>query len=614
MLFSIFRICLLALLAVIPAFAQELQWLKYAGGTGYDQIASIAADNEGNAYVIVDMAAPASIGGLQLTNSNATITVAKIRPDGTAVWAARMLGTVYGVTLAPHPEGGIVLAGHSIGGVTWLRQATNTTPTAISLFAISPDLSQEAFLARIDSEGAPLFTSTFGGENVQRCTSLAVLPSGEMVASGLFSGSASFGGSVPVLESSDSGLWVARFDRNAQPIWARSIDHVGIVETAKVASDSNGNLYVGGTIYAGVHGQFPNAYAVYDILVAKWSATGEFEWQRTGGGNDADTFHDIGVDSAGNVYVSGAIRTAGGFFVEPVGYFEGQEIRAPYFTAKYDTSGQLQWLKNEDIRAMKVSPDGAFYGTGAILLNRMVGSTSYAANGYFDILAAKWNPDGTPVWSRAVDDGGLNRTGSIAISPDGGVWILGTSETPSGGSFAPPYGLSDVLIARFVSAGPEITKRPEGQVLRTGGTAVFEVAVTNAINPTFTWTRNGALLPEDSRYVGIHSNRLTIAEVGIQDEGEYGLTVQADNGQAISSLARLRIEGLMKFTSIEKVENGPVVLTFAGEDGRIYNVEKSDDLVSWSFLTNGFCRDGQMKVHDRWWSNSASRVYRALTP
>jgi hypothetical protein len=148
--------------------------------------------------------------------------------------------------------------------------------------------------------------------------------------------------------------------------------------------------------------------------------------------------------------------------------------------------------------------------------------------------------------------------------------------------------------------------------VRLGERVQFEATLTNAESAELEWLKNGEPLGDSERFSGVSSNLLTITNVELGDEGEYVLRVQGTNGTAISAAARLRIEGLMRFKSIESLAGGGFRLDFEGLEGRLYNIEASEDLVHWSFLTNGFARNGLMTVTDRSGSTNQQRLFRAF--
>jgi hypothetical protein len=69
----------------------------------------------------------------------------------------------------------------------------------------------------------------------------------------------------------------------------------------------------------------------------------------------------------------------------------------------------------------------------------------------------------------------------------------------------------------------------------------------------------------------------------------------------------------MKFIKMEKSSYGAFLVTFFGSSGHLYDVEASSNLMSWSFLTNGFCMQDTMTVSDYGVTNSNQRFYRAVT-
>ena len=99
------------------------------------------------------------------------------------------------------------------------------------------------------------------------------------------------------------------------------------------------------------------------------------------------------------------------------------------------------------------------------------------------------------------------------------------------------------------------------------------------------------------------------------DEGEYSARVTFSSGSLLSGVARLRLEGLIQFLGAKKREGEPCRVRFQGQPQRRYDVEYSDDLETWTYLTNGYSGLTGVVALDDWRAaNATKRFYRALTP
>ena len=82
-------------------------------------------------------------------------------------------------------------------------------------------------------------------------------------------------------------------------------------------------------------------------------------------------------------------------------------------------------------RSIAVAPDGSVY---------VCGNTESTSNGSNDLLLAKFSSSGTVQWQKTLGGGGDERGQSVAVAPDGSVYVCGITR---------PY----LLIAKFNSSG-----------------------------------------------------------------------------------------------------------------------------------------------------------------
>ncbi|MEW6743396.1 MAG: SBBP repeat-containing protein [Planctomycetota bacterium] len=191
--------------------------------------------------------------------------------------------------------------------------------------------------------------------------------------------------------------WVARYDGPTD----------GDDGTYGIALDDAGNVYVAGYSWGANN---------YDFVTIKYDGDGEKLWvARYNSGtlrDDIAARWPLGLDSAGNVYVTGRSWT-------PTRGFE-------YTTVKHDNDGQYQWIKTYSGAAN--GDDEPFALVVDVADNIYVTGKSWnGAN--FDYATVKYRSDGTEEWV-AIYNGPANlddRALGIAVDASGYVYVTGES-------------------------------------------------------------------------------------------------------------------------------------------------------------------------------------------
>lgn len=258
-------------------------------------------------------------------------------------------------------------------------------------------------------------------------------------------------------------LWVARYDGSLHREDAANA----------VKADDNGNVYVTGftTVSNG-------AYSAADYLTIKYNAAGVQQWAAThnGPGNLGDAAVGLGLDAAGNIYVTGT-DFAGR---DPLG--EGD-----YFTIKYNPSGVQQWgarfngaiSESDGATGIAVDNAGNSFVTGS---SRLGGINT-------DFVTVKYNTNGVQQW--VADYGGEAKQGdipsAITIDKAGNVYVTGTDQKI-------PYNY-DFRTLKYNSSGElQWSKRYNGPVSDNDGATAIAVDKTGnvyvtgfSIGITFDW-------------------------------------------------------------------------------------------------------------------------------
>src|SRR5689334_19755511 len=131
--------------------------------------------------------------------------------------------------------------------------------------------------------------------------------------------------------------------------WAKSIGEGGEDAVLSVASDSLGNIYVGGSFQGTVDfnpgaGIFNlTSSGDYDVFILKLDSGGSFRWAKAMGGAAFDRCFSLALDASGNIYSTGQF-TGTADFNPGAGVFNltGGGI----FISKLDSSGNFIWAKS----------------------------------------------------------------------------------------------------------------------------------------------------------------------------------------------------------------------------------------------------------------------------
>jgi len=279
--------------------------------------------------------------------------------------------------------------------------------------------------------------------------------------------------------------------------WANSIKSEGFNQAYDIVSDPQGNVYVTGQIeYVADFGDgvLLESVGSHDIFISKYTSSGRLVWAKRAGGRGGDKVHSIALDGLGNIFLGGEF--------EDTCYFEAimKVTRIPeinnMFIAKYDTSGNVQWVRNIDIsdtlqtRGYSVTCDaqGNVYTCGGTK-----GNTYYENNflftsaGDYDAMVVKFSAAGDFVWAKRM--GGLESDKAYGILSDNNGSIYVTGYFIGLADFAPGVSLTgrggtDIFLAKFDTAGTlqwveqagdtgfdrgwDITQNINGEIIITG--------------------------------------------------------------------------------------------------------------------------------------------------
>jgi hypothetical protein len=322
--------------------------------------------------------------------------------------------------------------------------------------------------------------------------------------------------------SGDNLSWGGWTHTDAQ--WAKGPTGPGSDWGRAIAVDTSGNIYITGYQTSGLN--FGGGITVADeagvgIFVAKYNSAGVLQWATGPTGAGDDYGRGIGVDSSGNVYVSG-YQTSGLDFGG--GITVADEGGTGMFVAKYNSAGVVQWATgpsgagNDQGRAMAVDSSGNSYITGYDTSGLdFGGGITVADEAGVGMFVAKYNSVGVVQWA----------TGPTGAGDDYGY---GTAADSSGNVYVTGYHTSGLNFGGGVTVGDETADGLFTVKYNSAG------AVQWATGPTGTGNEHGQDVVVDSSgnvyVVGYHTLGMNFGGgITLADEGSDGVfVVKYDSG------------------------------------------------------------------------------------
>lgn len=235
------------------------------------------------------------------------VEVAKFGAAGLPLWSKRLGGA------GEQAPGGVAM--DAVGNVV----VVGSFEHAIELGEGGPELrargKSDVFLVKLDRHGGLLDGLSFGDEDDQRGTGVAVGPSGEIALSGTLRGFLDLNGGV--LFASEVSAFVAELGPSGEYRFSRTLEtHT----PPRVALDAGGGVVIAGDVMGPLNlggGPLGGAGRGHDVYVARYDPLGRHVWSRRFGPGpgrpDPDGAGrwaaDVAIDTArGDVLIVGTVE------------------------------------------------------------------------------------------------------------------------------------------------------------------------------------------------------------------------------------------------------------------------------------------------------------------
>lgn len=235
-----------------------VQWSRSVDRGARDRGASVVTDADGSVY---------AAGTINLQGGD-NVIVLKYGATGDAEWTTVIdKGTSETArAIARDPSGNVLVAGASLSGN-----------------------GGDGFVAKLTSNGEEVWAKPINVFFMDECFAVTSDADGNVIVAGR------------VVKDGSFDVLVRKFDSAGSVQWTKYVSTNGHEEARGVAADASGNVFVSGTTATPVGNSSRT-----DLLVARFSPTGELEWQKTldvSGGDDEG--RGVAVDDGGNLFVTG---------------------------------------------------------------------------------------------------------------------------------------------------------------------------------------------------------------------------------------------------------------------------------------------------------------------
>ncbi|MDB6029391.1 MAG: hypothetical protein JWM68_5614, partial [Verrucomicrobiales bacterium] len=294
---------------------------------------------------------------------------------------------------------------------------------ALLFFLVSPLCAQTPVFTWVKTAGASTNDSA---------KFVTTDPQGNVIVTGYFRETVTFGQTNLTTTDGNLDGYVAKYTTNGTLIWIRQISGDGSVGDVGygVTTDSSGNILVTGNFSGTATFGGTNLVSAgsHDMFLAKYDPSGNVLWAtRAGGANDDIGLH-VAVDSSGNSIVTGYFRNLCSFGTTNLN--SGSSNFSDSYVAKYNSSGQLLWVRqiggsSFDSGYVAVADAvGNIYATGYFNTSASVSGTTLTGTSD-EMYLVKFDPAGTLLWARSTGSSGSDKGSSVAIDSTNGVYVSG---------------------------------------------------------------------------------------------------------------------------------------------------------------------------------------------
>lgn len=406
---------------------QAQYWMQKGGSLTVDEGYDIGVDGSGNTYTVGYFTGSASFGSTTLNSAGGTdVFLVKTNNQGVYQWAVKAggSGADRGTSIKVDASGNSYITGYYNGTASF----GSTSITSEGL--------QDIFVAKYNASGALQWVSSAGGSLADAGSGVSFDNSGNVIVTGDFRDSASFG-STTLVSSGGTDAFISKLSSTGAFLWTEHGAGINSNRGIDVDCDNSGNIYAIGQFSGTITFDVTHTNTMFNVVyVIKYNSSGSEQWFRIIGAGNSNIANSIATDASGNSYLTGDFTGTTTFFGSTNTNLSGNYTNC-VFVAKYNSSGALQWASSSSSDSDLSSRSVAFDGSGNAYIAGHFGcrlddySDEYGEGifnsvGYNDVFVSKFSNSGSWEYSRHAGGKADDHAFGVDVNSNGNIHYTGS--------------------------------------------------------------------------------------------------------------------------------------------------------------------------------------------
>ncbi|MBK9259303.1 MAG: hypothetical protein IPM54_05650 [Polyangiaceae bacterium] len=422
-----------------PSQLEPSTWVRRAGRSSNSEAVGLAAFADGGVVMAGRYYGEVDFGGGKLSSPNDNYQAFVVKYDGQGKHVySRSFGDEFAeaaTDVAALPDGSVLV----VGTFNW--------PVDFGVGTLSP-LATDVFVLKLDPEGNPVWSRSFGGEGQQRPVALAATPDGGAVIVGDTGGKLDLGLGEVIDTSTDA--FILRIDGNGEPVWSDVLLSENFVSISDVAVHDVEDVIAIGGVFAeklamtGLPDLVADGYQ--DGFLAAYDDTGKATWNRTVGGTGyqdavyAVAMHSKSPDIVATGQVEGTVNLGGDNLIATDLYDTNTFFLAVSGSGQHLASRLFGKQSSDAAYGIATGPAGDVYLTGEFYDRVAFGPLELVSKGSSDAFVGKLRASGEPMFQQAWGDVDRQTGYRVAVDGTGRVYVAGSVYGTVDFGLGPTYG------------------------------------------------------------------------------------------------------------------------------------------------------------------------------